>query len=195
MDNDIITPAIGERAAMGGYLPQYDEFAHFVYSYLINKELEWVSIADPDAEKLDDIQYSIYTEVHAYQVKWTISDANISYVNFKNLLPLLASSWQRLKSSNLNKRVFPHLLTNKSLSTYDKIMAADIKIGSFHDFFFEAWEKIKANQPIDKKWEPIILELKEISNLEDSEFNAFIDCFDFQPNYKQKSCGDTERIP
>ena len=38
MKKEIIS-ASGERAAIGGYLPQFDEFAWFVYLNLINNKL------------------------------------------------------------------------------------------------------------------------------------------------------------
>ncbi len=80
--------ARGERAAIGVYLPQFDEFARFVYINLINKSLLWIRVADPQAEKLDDIQYATNNEIHAYQIKWTISEATITYRNFLDLFPL-----------------------------------------------------------------------------------------------------------
>lgn len=113
-----LVSAIGERAAMGGYLPQFDEFAWFVYLNLINKKLEWIRIADPKAEKLDDIQYSTHSEIHAYQVKWTIADANISFANFAKLIPLIVSSWEKLKTANPSKKIIPHLITNKPASAH-----------------------------------------------------------------------------
>lgn len=184
--NEEIVSASGERAAMGGYLPQFDEFAWFVYLNLVNKKLEWIRIADPKAEKLDDIQYSTYSEIHAYQVKWTIADANISYTNFIDLLPFISSSWRNLKTANPNKKIIPHLITNKPVSSHDSLKVGQTKIGSFEDFISEVWMKIKLNQSIDDKWEPIIKELKKLSNLNESEFEEFILCFDFQSDYKQK---------
>ena len=132
MDNEIIS-ARGERAAIGGYLPQFDEFAWFVYLNLINKSLSWIKVADPEAEKLDDIQYSTSSEVHAYQVKWTTAEANISYTSFISLLPLILSSWQNLKRLNVSKKVIPHLITNKKLSENDNIKIGNDKIGSFQE--------------------------------------------------------------
>ena len=185
MSEEIVS-ASGERAAMGGYLPQFDEFAWFVYLNLINKKLEWIRIADPKAEKLDDIQYSTHSEIHAYQVKWTIADANISFANFTELLPLITSSWKSLKAANPGKKIIPHLITNKPLSSHDSLKEGDTKIGSFQDFFSEVWTKIKSNQPIDVKWNLVLGEFKKSSKLNDSEFEEFVASFDFQPDYKQK---------
>lgn len=50
MSEDIISAA-GERAAMGGYVPQFNEFARFAYRELVKNHLEWIKIADPEAEK------------------------------------------------------------------------------------------------------------------------------------------------
>ena len=178
--------ATGERAAIGGYLPQFDEFARFVYIYLINKELEWIRIADPKAEKLDDIQYSTHSEIHAYQVKWTIAEAKITYLNFTALIPLIVASWKSIKAANPDKKIIPHLLTNKALSIHDSLKNGEDEIGSFNDFFSDVWIKIKSNQTIDTKWKFIIEELKRLSKLSDAEFDEFVKCFDFQPDYKQK---------
>ena len=185
MSEEIIS-ASGERAAMGGYLPQLDEFSWFVYLNLINKKLEWIRIADPKAEKLDDIQYSTHSEIHAYQVKWTIAEAKISFANFCELIPLITSSWKSLKAANPQKKVIPHLITNKPTSSHDRLKVESKKIGSFEDFISEVWLKIKSKQSVDEKWKPVIEELKKISNLDDSEFDEFILVFDFQPDYKQK---------
>lgn len=185
MSEEIVS-ASGERAAMGGYLPQFDEFAWFVYLNLINKELKWIRIADPKAEKLDDIQYSTYSEIHAYQVKWTIADANISFANFTELLPLITSSWKSLKTANPGKKIIPHLITNKPISSHDSLKEGDTKIGSFQDFFSEVWTKLKSNQAIDVKWNSILAEFEKSSKLSYSEFAEFVASFDFQPDYKQK---------
>lgn len=77
--NDEIVSARGERAAISGYPPQFDEFVWFIYLNLINEKLEWIRVADDKAEKLDDIQYSTHSELHAYQVKWTIKALSDSF--------------------------------------------------------------------------------------------------------------------
>lgn len=178
--------ARGERAAISGYLPQFDEFAWFVYLNLINKNLEWIRVADPQAKKLDDIQYSTYSELHAYQVKWTIADANLSFANFTDLIPLITSSWKSLKTNNPSKKVIPHLITNKPVSSHDSLKNGNTKIGSFENFLAEVWTKLKSNQAVDAKWNPIITRFKDATNLDDNEFDEFVRVFDFQPNYEQK---------
>lgn len=178
--------ASGERAAIGGYLPQFDEFAWFVYLNLINEKLEWIRVSDPKAEKLDDIQYSTHSELHAYQVKWTIADANISFANFIQLIPLITSSWKSLKANNQSKKVIPHLITNKPVSSHDSLKDGSTKIGSFENFINEVWTKLKSNQPIDAKWNPIITEFQKATNLDYTEFDEFIRVFDFQHSYERK---------
>ncbi len=178
--------ASGERAAIGGYLPQFDEFAWFVYLNLINNKLEWIRVADPKAEKLDDIQYSTHSELHAYQVKWTIAEANISFANFTELIPLITSSWKNLKTKNPSKKVIPHLITNKPVSSHDSLKDGKTKTGSFENFIAEVWTNLKTNQAVDAKWNPIIAEFKKKTNLEDTVFEEFVRVFDFQPNYEQK---------
>ena len=179
--------AKGERAAIGGYSPQFDIFASLAYNELINDNLVWIKVADPEAEKLDDIQYATPTEIHAYQVKWTISGDKISFSDFSKLLPKLTSSWQKIKNlpSSANRKVIPHLLTNKPLSSQDSIKNKGVKVGTFKEFFEDVWLKIKANQEkeIDKKWLPIKRELIKMSALDKAEFIEFISVFDFTPKY------------
>ncbi|WP_375562985.1 AAA family ATPase [Bernardetia sp. OM2101] len=182
MDEEKISAA-GERAAIGGYLPQFNEFASFVYINIVNRQLEWIKVADPEAEKLDDIQYSTFSEIHAYQVKWTINKEKISYKGFVELMPLLISSWKKIKNNNLGKKVVPHLLTNKQLSSNDKVGKG---LGSFDSFIDEVWNKLKIDKKIDNKWNPVVKELKKNLNISDSEFVEFVRCFEFQPNHKQK---------
>lgn len=178
--------ASGERAAIGGYLPQFDEFAWLVYLNLINNKLEWIRVADPKAEKLDDILFSTYSELHAYQVKWTIAGANISFANFIELIPLIADSWKGLKANNPSKKVIPHLITNKTISFNDSLKNRGTKLGSFKTFIDEVWVKLKSKHQIDLKWTPIIEKLKEVTKLNDTDFYEFINVFDFQHSYERR---------
>lgn len=159
--------AKGERAAMGGYLPQFDEFAKLVYINLINGNLEWIKVADPKAGKLDDIQFSTSTEVHAYQVKWTISNAVISY---KTFIPLIVSSWVSIKASNPGKKVTAHFITNKKVSSNDEVKNGLENLGSFADFLKQVWNPLKTGEPIDPKWDSISAEIKKVSKLNDAQF-------------------------
>lgn len=74
IDADTKITLIGERAAMGGYLPQYDEFAIRVYEAIETGDLEEIRVADREENvgKLDDIVYVTNHDVFAYQVKWNV---------------------------------------------------------------------------------------------------------------------------
>ena len=178
--------AKGERAAMGGYVPQFDEFAKLVYINLVNGNLEWIKVADPKAGKLDDIQFSTSTEVHAYQVKWTISNAVISYQTFKTFIPLIVSSWMNIKASNPGKKVTAHFITNKKVSSNDVVKNGQESLGSFADFLKQVWNPLKTGEPMVPKWEPISAEIKKASKLNDAQFKEFTDSFDFTADYKTK---------
>ena len=177
--------AAGERAALGGYLAQFNAFAWFAYQELVADRLEWIRLADPEAEKLDDIQYASATEVHAYQVKWTIAEDTISFIDFSNLLPALVRSWQglRAKYHGQHKQVIGHLLTNKALSAHDRISSGKTKIGSFADFFAEVWLPLKDQQPYAAKWKPAVRQLIRRAGLTAAGFADFVAHFEFQSGY------------
>ena len=176
--------AAGERAAVGGYMPQFSEFANFAYRGLVANELEWIRIADPDAEKLDDIQFASATLVHAYQVKWTIAEDVISFTDFRNLLPGFALSWKNLRAKYQpqHKQVIGHLLTNKALSAHDRIAGSgNTNVGSFANFFSQVWVKLKAHEPYDPKWKSAVKKLITASGLGAVGFAEFVAHFDFHP--------------
>ena len=87
----------GERAAMGGYTHQYDEFARRVYDCILDGSLESIRVADAEENvgKLDDICYVTGTEVHGYQVKWSNIDNTFKYKDFKELLPEIVDGWRK----------------------------------------------------------------------------------------------------
>ncbi len=191
IDKDI--SAAGERAAIGGYLPQFSEFAWFAYRELTKGTLQWLKVADPEAEKLDDIQYATVSELHAYQVKWTIADATITFKSFKDLLPCIASSWMSLCKANIDKKVIPHLLTNKHLSNHDIIHLSDDETCSFSAFVTQCWLTLKLGQPVPAKFANIVEEVRQITSLSAEEFKDFILVFDFKPNHSQKDFSSENR--
>ena len=107
--------ARGERAAMGGYKAQYIEFAQKVYDCMLNESLVEIRVADSEENvgKLDDICYVTKTEVHAYQIKWTINNSTFGYSNFEVLLPKVVDGWLRLRKLYPDRVVYPYLLTNR----------------------------------------------------------------------------------
>lgn len=105
----------GERNAMSGYLPQYEEFARCVYNHLMDGTLVEMRIADFDDNvgKLDDICYVTNTKVYAYQVKWSNTEyRTLTLGGFKDLLPDIVDGWKKIQALYPDKTVVPHLLTN-----------------------------------------------------------------------------------
>ena len=112
----------GERAAISGYKGQYDEFARRVYDCMLNRELVEIRVADTEENvgKLDDICYVTYSEVHAYQVKWTMVESTFGYADFVELLPSIIDGWKKLCELYPDKIVVPHLFTNRKSVTRGK---------------------------------------------------------------------------
>lgn len=117
----------GERNAMSGYLPQYEEFARCVYDHLVDGTLVEMRVADYDENvgKLDDICYVTKTEVHAYQVKWSNKDRVLRMAEFKSLLPEVVDGWKKIQAIYPDKIVVPHLLTNRERSLRFDIAKAE----------------------------------------------------------------------
>ena len=117
----------GERNAMSGYLPQYEEFARCVYDHLVDGTLVEMRVADYDKNvgKLDDICYVTKTEVHAYQVKWSNKDRVLRMAEFKSLLPEVVDGWKKIQAIYPDKIVVPHLLTNRERSLRFDIAKAE----------------------------------------------------------------------
>ena len=63
-------PADGERRAMIGYYPQYTVSASIVLKALMDKTLEWIKVADPEAGRVDDFQLGSHNRIDAFQIKW-----------------------------------------------------------------------------------------------------------------------------
>lgn len=177
----IIPSGTGERAAMGGYTHQYDEFARKVYDCIIDGSLEEIRVADADDNvgKLDDICYATEKEVHGYQVKWTNTDTPFKYNDFKDLLPEIVEGWRKLKLLYPNKNVIPHLLTNRPYSENDRSIhnKKGQVIGPFIQYKSNVLDKLKNGSSIESKWADTLSELKAFSTLTDEEEPLFWDSF------------------
>lgn len=176
-DNDISKrqiSAIGERAAMGGYMPQYAEFARLIYESLIRRDLVRIRVADPEAGTLDDIFVETETEVHAYQMKWTINGGFVTFAYLMDLFVGLYESWVRIRRTYGGKRVYAHFVTCKELSHSDRIEDdAGNVLGSLEDFYNEAFLMKNAGKAYDPKWDYTFSFLK--SELKDpTQFDDFI---------------------
>lgn len=116
----------GERAAISGYLPQYEIAASKILHHLRTGELEWIKIADPEAESIDDFQIATPGRLDAYQVKWGQYCSNVTYNHFISKstdkeAPLLQLSkgWKVLSKINPDRQVVVHWLTNDQPSPND----------------------------------------------------------------------------
>lgn len=121
-DKDITYTLKGERAAMGGYLAQYDTFAIGIYDAMEAGTLEEIRVADMEENvgKLDDVVYATTDKVFAYQIKWsTDDDKTIAYPAFKELIKQAVEGWRKLKQLYPDKTIIPHLLTNRTLTEGD----------------------------------------------------------------------------
>ena len=187
---DTYISLIGERAAMGGYLPQYDEFAIKVYESIESGDLEEIRVADREENvgKLDDIVYVTSHDVFAYQVKWTNANDTMSYLDFRALIPDIVNGWRNLKAIYPDKTVWPKLLTNKSLSTGDHsiINLAGKKAGGFAAFEQKVLRKLKNGGAVESRWQAALNNLKTESTLTETEWDAFWKVFSFSFDYHQE---------
>ena len=146
----------GERNAISGYLPQYEEFARRVYDSILEGAFVEMRVADYDENvgNLDDICYVTTNEVHAYQVKWSNIDAVFKLGDLKALLPKIAKGWEKIRKLYPSKTIIPHLLTNRPLCQRFDID----KIGT-------------------------VEKLKESSKLSEKNWDQFWNNFVFTPGY------------
>jgi hypothetical protein len=179
MDDSPQISASGEFAALSGYVPQLSECARLVYQELVSGRLEWLRLADPDAKKLDDIQYATATELHAYQVKWSSEQKPLGLAEFIKLLPGFVRSWQHLRDSSRarGKRVTGYLLTNRPLSKHNRGLKGGKLAGSCHQFYHEVWLPIHAGQPCAAKWEATLQDLCTAAGTSDDQLREFAQHF------------------
>lgn len=186
----IKSSAQGERAAIGGYKPQYDEFARCVYDCILDDSLEEIRVADDEENvgKLDDICYVTTDKVHAYQVKWTTVDHHITYNDFCDYLKGIVDGWRKLCVLYRNKTVVAHLLTNRECSLQDRSIVnnAGKKIGGFNDFVTNVLPKLCVGDVVPTEWYDIIPKLKASIGLKDEEWSHFWKSFVFTYGYKQE---------
>lgn len=160
MSEEIVS-ALGERAAISGYVAQYDFFAIKAYDALIHNELVEIQVANNDNGILDDVYVETRDVIFACQMKHTLlEESRFSYKMFKELIPDIVRSWKVI-SERKNKKVIPCLISNKSMSVSDSIKVADKKIGSFSDFVHNVLDRLSANHPVEQSWRGVESELKE----------------------------------
>mgnify|MGYP000583773555 CR=1 FL=1 len=197
LSKKVKAPSDGDRIDLGGKLPQFDEFAWLAYKELNYGNLDWIRVADPLALKLDDIQFSTRTEIHAYQVKWSNQEnpPPFRFKEFSALLPEILSGWNSIKKhhSNEGKKVFAHLLTNRPLSTNDTINSGSESIGSFDDFVREVWNRIRIGKSYDQKWTDIVDIICEQLSISQISFFDFCRHVEVQHTYIPKVFKSTDQ--
>lgn len=181
----------GERAAMGGYLPQYDAFAIGVYDAMQAGVLEEIRVADMEDNvgKLDDVVFATHDSVHAYQLKYSKTEAQMAYPAFRDLIGDIVEGWRKLKKTYADKTVYPYLMTNKSLTEGDYTIKklADKDAEGFKAYEREVLAKLKSGEPIDAKWDQALKELQTVSALTQEEWDEFWKVFTFLHDYKQET--------
>lgn len=189
--DDVTYTQRGERAAMGGYLPQYDAFAIGVYDAMQAGVLEEIRVADMEDNvgKLDDIVYATQDGVHAYQLKYSKTEAQMAYPAFRDLIGDIVEGWRKLKKTYVDKTVYPYLMTNKTLTEGDNTIKAlvDKDAGGFKAYEYEVLEKLKSGDPIDAKWDKAVKELQTRSTLTLEEWGEFWKVFTFLHDYAQET--------
>ena len=121
-----LPPAEGERRAAVGYGGQYHVSASLIYRSLRDKTLQWIRIADPEAQRVDDLQICRHLRVDAFQVKWSQYPGNLTFHQLTTesadtpcLIAQLAQGWSQLQQK-YQRRIVVHLITNDLPSVSDR---------------------------------------------------------------------------
>ena len=185
MDNSKVI-ARGERAATSGYNEQYCYFASQVYNALVEGNFVKLHAADNKNGILDDTYFELSNEIHACQLKHSISNnATISFADFSKLLPDICNSWKRIKDAHHKKHVIAHFITTKTASIKDIISdKKEEKIGNFNDFLQEVVPALKNNTQPDNKWTHVVNKLRNCAtDISDEDYASFWNNFDIQIAY------------
>lgn len=213
MDEASISPAEGERRAIGGYHPQYLVSASLIHRTLRDGNLRWIRVADPEAGRVDDLQIGTDSRVDAYQVKWSLYAEPLRFRELTGpsrgapgLIAQLADGWKRLKSIHTGHRIVVHLVTNRLPATSDRVITTDPAPTPAHTaaFIGQVWNQAKGSPPTSAlapppAWQPAWDALQIASGLPPAEFAAFVaDCeleFGYRlPNLEDPATRDEEVV-
>ena len=185
-----IPPAEGERRAISGYYGQYLVSASLILRGLGEGSLEWIRVADPDAERVDDFQLGSAGRIDAYQMKWhqygglfTFNELVSGRDQESKLIAQLASGWSRFKGKYPSSRVVVHLITNQMPSTSTRAILPIDDIcrptpNHFAAFIEQVWKPLQRtpqDEPFDipREWLSVWEALRDASGLEGDEFQTF----------------------
>lgn len=196
-------PGDGERAAMLGYVPQYEIAAYIIYDALLNGTLEWIRVADPEAGTVDDIQIATTGRLDGYQVKWAeFTRAQFSYKDFvrssktksgkskPSLFEQLVQGWQKLKGAYPERDIHVHLIHKQVPSANPQaklpIGLTTPKHNHFQGFLKDCWlDRSWCKNGLDAApncWQAALKEFKSLSNLDD-DFLCFVESCELSFNY------------
>jgi transcriptional regulator with XRE-family HTH domain len=98
-DEEEQAPALGERAALAGYVPQYEVAAALLLRALTEENLEWLALLDPTAGRLDDFQVATPGVLDAYQIKWSEAGGQLPWGTLRSHLIDLVRDRRRDRKS------------------------------------------------------------------------------------------------
>jgi hypothetical protein len=179
-------PAEGERAAIGGYYPQYLVSADLILRRLDEGRLEWVRLADPEAGRLDDFQIGTPNRVDAYQFKWSTHAGTFTYSDLvreareegvvrPSLIAQLSDGWKRLRAVHRDRRVVVHLTTNDIPSPNTVTLPVgdpEPERRTFAVFLADGWGPARRGENVGV-WLPALEELRRLTGLTAEQFAAF----------------------
>ena len=196
-------PSEGERSAIIGYSAQYRVAATLILRGLRSNRLEWIRVADPEAQRVDDLLVGSLGRVDAYQVKWSQYGGALTFLELvrergdaPSLIGQLAQGWQKLRERYSNHRVVVHLVTNEYPSNSTQ---ATLSVGDacptprhFAAFLAQAWEPahqtpLGESLDVPVEWSGTWGKLRASSTLSSGEFEDFVrDCqLDFRHSSHQ----------
>ena len=183
-------PALGERAARGGFHAQDCFAANIILRSLRHRTLEWIRLADITAGRVDDFLLGSPGRVDAYQVKWARDGRHFTFRELirdnhgkPSLISQLSDGWVRLRQSHPERRIVVHLQTNETPSPSNLIDVGVIGTcslakGSFSQLFNEVWRPFRSTgTPVPDSWQMAWEELRKETGLPAEEFSQFVrDC-------------------
>jgi len=196
-----IPPAEGERRAVSGYSHQYRVAAAIILRHLIEQNLQWIRIADPEAGRVDDLQVGTQSRVDAYQIKWraysegfTFSAFTVGAKKSPSILSQLVDGWKRLKQNYSGYRVVVHLVTNDFASSNDRppVGSPPPTPRHFSAFIEQAWLSRKRKEASPSNlWDTTWEALQKLTELEKEDFYQYIDDCELDFKYNIPESDDT----
>jgi len=148
--------------------------AFLTYEMLLNRRLEGVRIADPEAGQVEDFQLLTPGRLDAYSIKWrshpepfTLNDLTSSSEKHPSIIAQLADGWKQLRTRNPDRHVVVHLVT----SMYPSTRGAD----PLAHFLSECWLPMtKASESsVPEHWHQSWERVRTATGLPPDQFHLF----------------------